>query len=98
MTEPTSASLSDLAAKLEARVNDLRRTHDHAALIVAANEAADEIERHVGENRGTVEREALRSARRLTFNAAADCWPGWSDSGAPPDPRNLTGALALARR
>jgi hypothetical protein len=98
MTEPASASLSDLAAKLEAQVNGVRRTHDHAALIAAANAAADEIEHRVGEDRGTVEREVLRSVRRFTFNAAADCWPGWTDSGAPPDTRNLSGGLALARR
>lgn len=39
MTDTTAASLPELAAKLEAHVDELRR---HVSLIAAANAAADE--------------------------------------------------------
>ena len=99
MTDSTATSLPDLVAKLEAQINELRRAGDHAALLASAKAAADEIERRVGENWiNAAEREALIRVRRFTFNAAADCWPGWAEPDRPADTRNLLDALALARR
>jgi hypothetical protein len=43
----------------------------------AADAAADEIEQLAGERLDDAERQALTAVRRFTFNAAADCWPGW---------------------
>jgi hypothetical protein len=99
MTDPTSGSLPELVAKYATQVNELRRTGDHAALLAAANTAADEIERRVGENWDNApEREALLRVQRFTFNAAADCWPGWAEPDRPADTQNLLDALALAQR
>jgi hypothetical protein len=98
MSDAAADSLAAVAARLEMQVNELRRAGDHAALLAAANAAADEIERRVGDNANdAAARDALTRARRLTFNVAADCWPGWAE-GAPADTPSLLSALALARR
>ena len=104
MTDTAPEFLPDLVARLQARVNELRRAGDHAVLLAAANSAADEIERRVGERwnngegRGDEERQALTAVKRFTFNAAADCWPGWSLPAKPPDTPHLVRALELAQR
>jgi hypothetical protein len=41
---------------------------------------------------------ALLRVQRFTFNAAADCWPGWAEPDRPADRQNLLDALALAQR
>jgi hypothetical protein len=46
----------------------------------------------------SAERQALTAVRRFTYNAAADCWPGWSVPDKPPERRNLLVALELAQR
>jgi hypothetical protein len=45
-----------------------------------------------------LEREALIAVKRFTYNAAADCWPGWSVPTTAPDPRILAMGLNVARR
>jgi hypothetical protein len=99
VTDTTAASLPDVAEKLEKHINELRRAGDHPTLIASANAAADEIMRRIGENSvNAVEREALIRVKRFTFNAAADCWPGWGESHALADTQTLLGALTLAQR
>lgn len=90
-------TLAMLADQLEARVKALRGAGDDAALLAAARDAADEIERHSGAP-DSDRTEALKVAQRLTFNAAADCWPGWSVSDRPVDPDHLLAARELAER
>ena len=68
------------------------------ALLEAAEAAADEIERRVGESRDEAAREALKAAKRFTYNVAADCWPGWSLPEAPRDRQVLVRGLKLAVR
>ncbi|MES5484823.1 hypothetical protein QMZ05_18865 [Bradyrhizobium sp. INPA03-11B] len=82
---------------MEARVKALRGAGDDAALLAAARDAADEIERHP-DAPDSDRTEALKVAQRLTFNAAADCWPGWSVSDRPIDPDRLLTARELAER
>ena len=98
MTDTAAESLRDLVATSLERVKELRRAGDLAVLLAAANAAADEIEQRVGESLNDAERQALTAVRRFTFNAAADCWPGWSVPDKPPEKRNLPVALALAQR
>ena len=94
-----SQSLTDVVAALGERVKALRKEGDLAALLATAREAADEVERRISEAKGSEEqREALMAVQRWTYNAAADCWPGWSIPGEPPDPRLLEAARELARR
>jgi hypothetical protein len=90
-------SLAELAGQLEKRVKELRGAGDDAALLAAARDAADQVERRRGAQDDD-EREALKVLQRLTFNAAADCWPGWSVSGKPINPDNLLTARELAQR
>lgn len=94
-----SESLPDTVAKLEQRVKDLRKADDKAALLAAAREAADEVERRIdGTCPDESQRNALMAVQRLTYNAAADCWPGWSIPTGPSDPRMLMAARELAQR
>jgi hypothetical protein len=98
MTDTAEESLRELVAASLERIKDLRRAGDPAVLLAAANAAADEIEQRVGEPLNDAERHALTAVRRFTFNAAADCWPGWSVPDKPPDTRNLLVAQELAQR
>jgi hypothetical protein len=94
-----SESLADTVAKLEQRVKELRKAQDKGALLAAAREAADEVERRiVGTSLDESQRNALMAVQRLTYNAAADCWPGWSVPSEPADPQVLVDARELAQR
>ncbi|UFX46793.1 hypothetical protein HAP47_0009035 [Bradyrhizobium sp. 41S5] len=90
-------TLAGLAGQLETRVKALRGTGDDAALLAAVRDAADLIERGCGAQ-DRDEREALKMVQRWTFNAAADCWPGWGVSDKPISPDNLLAARELAER
>jgi hypothetical protein len=98
MTDATDQSLRDLVTTLCARVDQLRRADDPEALLAGASAAADEIENRVGERCNDEERQALTAVKRFTYNAAADCWPGWSVPDKRPDARILLSALELAQR
>jgi hypothetical protein len=98
MADAAEESLRDLVATSLERVKELRRAGDPAVLLAAANAAADEIDQRVGERLNDAERQALTAVRRFTFNAAADCWPGWSVPDKPPERRNLLVAQELAQR
>ena len=63
---------------MQERVKELRSAGDPVALLAAAKAAADEIEHRVGERWDDAQRQSLIAVKRMTFNAAADCWPGWS--------------------
>ena len=90
-------TLAGLAGQLEARVKALRGGGDDAALLAAARDAADQIGRRCGALDADA-REALGMIQRMTFNAAADCWPGWGVSDKPIDPNHLLAARDLAER
>jgi len=98
MTDAAAESLTDLVAKLQERIAELRRAGDAMGLLTTAEAAANEIERRAGGVRNDAERAALTAVRRFTFNAAADCWPGWSVPDRPADARILERALGLAKR
>jgi hypothetical protein len=98
MSQSMSQSLADVVAKLGEQVKALRKEGDLAALLAAAREAADEVERRIGDAKGHEEqRDALMGVQRWTYNAAADCWPGWSIPSEPSDPRMLIAARELAQ-
>jgi hypothetical protein len=97
MTDAATRSLPDLVASWRDGVNELRRAGKLAELLEAAKAAADEIEGRIKGNTAE-ECEALTTVKSLMFNAAADCWPGWSVPDEPPDPRLLVTALELAER
>ncbi|MBV9459215.1 MAG: hypothetical protein JO141_17085 [Bradyrhizobium sp.] len=94
-----SESLTDIVAKRGEQLKALRKQGDHAALLAAAREGADEVERRIVDANGNEEqREPLMAVQRWTYNAAADCWPGWSIPSQPSDPRLLMVARELAQR
>jgi hypothetical protein len=98
MTDSAAESLPDLVSKWRERIKELRRAGDPVDLLAAAEAAADEIEHRVGECCDDAGREALTAVKRFTFNASADCWPGWSVPAEPPDSQVLVRALELAKR
>ena len=97
MADTADDSLRELMTASQQRIRALRQAGDLAALLAAATEAADHIERAVGERKDEAAREALITVRRFTFNAAADGWPGWRVSDQSPDTRILLVARELAR-
>ena len=90
--------LPDLVSELEKHINEVRRTSSPAAILAAANAAADAIGQRVGVCSNDAERAALTAVKRFTFNAAADCWPGWSIKGPAVDASSLLAALQLSQR
>jgi hypothetical protein len=96
--EAMTEDLPSLAARLEYRVNELRRESDPATLLAAASSAADAIENRVSECWNDEGRAALTAVRRFTYNVAADCWPGWSLDGPRVDERDLLLALQMSQR
>jgi hypothetical protein len=94
-----SQSLTDIVTKLGEQVKALRKEGDLAVLLAAARDAADEVERRLGDAKGNEEqRDALMAVQRWTYNAAADCWPGWGIPSQPSDARMLIAARELAQR
>jgi protein-L-isoaspartate(D-aspartate) O-methyltransferase len=98
MQDAPDESLTDLVARVQKTVGDARRTGDPVAIVSAANAGADLIELRIGQGRTDADRAALTAVKRFTFNAAADCWPGWSLTGPSTDAGNLITGLELARR
>jgi hypothetical protein len=69
--------------------------------VAAAKQADSAIQARLGaaaEALSAEQRAALLAAKRLLFNAAADCWPGWAVDSPRGSEADLLGALELARR
>jgi hypothetical protein len=90
--------LPDLVSALQKHVNEVRREGSPAEILAAANAAADAIGQRVGVCSNDADRAALTAVKRFTYNAAADCWPGWSVTGPEVDASSLLAALQLAQR
>ena len=94
-------SVPAFAEEQEDQVSAVRRGGDPAAIIAAATAAEAAIRARVAQEPRPSpddERAALIRVKRMLYNAAADCWPGW----APPDgphasAADLEAALGLAR-
>jgi hypothetical protein len=93
--------LAERIAAEEQAVNRIRKAGRPAEIIAAAERAAEAIGNLIANPAAEAsgeKREGLLAIRRLLFNAAADCWPGWSMDSAPCSEAELESALALARR
>jgi hypothetical protein len=97
LTDKANDFLRELITTSQQRIKELRRAGDLVALLAAAKETAEQIERAVGGRKDDAAREALITVRRFTFNAAADGWPGWKVPERPPETRDLLSARELAR-
>ena len=91
-------TLPDLTVRLVNHVKEARRGGDPATILTAASTAADMIEQRAGECLNDEQRAALAAAQKFTYNAAADCWPGWSVTAAAVDEPTLIRALEMSRR
>jgi hypothetical protein len=104
---PSSAgqeTLSELVARHDRQLKMMRGAAiDPHAILVAATLAAREIESRIDAAAPVLsktERAALAALQVMTFNAAADCWPGWEVTPAKEirSRVDLLGGLDLARR
>jgi hypothetical protein len=101
---PDAETLPDLVARLGRQLKSLGgAAAEPQVILAAANAAVDSIEARVDPRAPVltdIERAALVAAQAMTFNAAADCWPGWEANPAkqPRSEVDLRGGLDLARR
>jgi hypothetical protein len=74
-----------------------RERHDVKMMLVVARAG---IEHHLRAAKGLSDRQAsdamVVAARSLSFNAAANCWPGWGDDGIVLDAADVREGLELA--
>jgi hypothetical protein len=96
--QAATEALPDLSLRLVNHVKEARRSGDPATILAAASTAADMIEQRAGECLNEEQRSALAAAQRFTYNAAADCWPGWSVTPPAVDEPTLIRALEMSRR
>ena len=97
----SAETLPTFAGRLEQRLKEIRRTGTPAEIVAAAKDADSAIQARLGaadDGLSAEQRAALLAAKRLLFNAAADCWPGWSVDSPRGSEAELLGALELARR
>jgi hypothetical protein len=97
----TTEALENFVGRLEQHLKQVRRGGNPAEIVAAAKAADGAIQARMGSLAGGVpedRRAALTAARRLLFNAAADCWPGWAIDSPRGHEADLLGALDLARR
>ncbi len=101
---PDVETLAELVARLRRQLRSVgAAAAGPQAILAAANAAVDALESRVGPAGPVltdIERSALVAAQEISFNAAADCWPGWEDNPAkrPCSEVDLRGGLDLARR
>jgi hypothetical protein len=99
----TEAQLQDTLPELLARhIEQLKslRGAQPLTIIAAVNAAAAPIEARIAQSGGEMteaERAVLGAAQRLSFNAAADGWPGWEE-GQRRSREDLQRGLDLAHR
>ncbi len=94
-TDSHTVDNSDLLSEVSAwenKVKEARRGGDPVATLRLAATAADHIEQQVAKQSEWTEddRKALTAAKRFTYNAAADAWPGWELDGPSSDLSALT--------
>ena len=97
----TIESPAAFATRLEQRLKEIRRSGTQAEIVAAAKEADGAIQARIGsaaDGLSEDHRAALLASKRLLFNAAADCWPGWAIGSPRGSKADLLGALDLARR
>ncbi len=101
--------LSELVAGWDEKIRDARKAGGSgaargqdgiASLLAAAREAVAEIEAAIFPFTALDEAQAsaLRVLRKITYNAAADAYPGWEVNGPPRSAAELAAAESLARK
>jgi len=91
-------ALPELTLRLVNYVKEARKGGHPATILAAATTAADMIEQRAAECANDEQRSALTAAQRFTYNAAADCWPGWSLTAPAVDEPTLVRALQMSQR
>jgi hypothetical protein len=101
--------LSGLVAGWDEKIRDARkaggigaarRQDGIANLLATARQAVAAVERAIGPIMGPddAQASALRVLRKITYNTAADAYPGWEVNGPPRSAAELAAAESLARK
>lgn len=93
--------MKDFVHNLEREVNEARKKGDIPSLIEVASAAMDKLEAAAGTSSGTLDEDqslALRAAKRIGYNVAADVWPGWEVATPARSDAELQSAQTLAQR
>lgn len=102
--DPQAARIEPLpafVAKQEEKFNRARKAGRIAQLIESAKEAAESIRARVpgsSQDLSDEERAGLLAVKRMSYNAAADVWPGWTIDNNQRSQKELNDALDLARQ
>lgn len=97
--QPTLDLEKDVSA-WEAKVKEARQSKDTAKILEMAKMAADHIDERLSKETFSddTQKMALLAIKRVTYNAAADAWPGWEVEATQPSTATLEEAKALAQR
>lgn len=100
--QATRSSLEEDVSAWEVKVKEARRSKDALKILDVAKQAVADIDQRLsneahGEDEA-VQRAALLAIKRITYNAAADAWPGWEAESTQMSTATLEEAKALAQR
>jgi hypothetical protein len=82
------------------KVKAARKSGDVPAILALAQNAVDAIEQAIGPDRANpseAQVKALQAVKRITYNCAADAWPGW-EPNTPRTDAELAAARQLAQQ
>lgn len=101
--QPTpSLSLEEDTAAWEAKFKEARKTKDAIKILDVAKQAVAHIDQRLSQEEATASDDAQKTAllaiKRITYNAAADAWPGWEVDSPPVTTASLEQAKAMAER
>jgi hypothetical protein len=99
-TDATPASvLAALANDWNEQVRAARKAGDVATILATARAAVTALETAIGPRDTPTEDQtaALKTLRKITYNSAADAYPGW-ELNTPRSPEQLATAETLARK
>jgi hypothetical protein len=92
--------LAALAEHWDQKIRACRKAGDVATILCAAQNAVKALEAVIGPHAqpSAAQEAALRTLRKITYNCAADAYPGWALNMPPVQPADLASASILARK
>jgi hypothetical protein len=92
--------LAALAEHWDQKTRACRKAGDVATILGAAQNAVEALESAIGPRAqpSATQAAALKTLRKITYNCAADAYPGWELNMPPVKPEDLVSAAALARK
>jgi hypothetical protein len=94
-----ASSLAVLASEWNEKIRAARKAGDVDTILTSAQAAVAALETAIGPRDTPTEDQtaALKTLRKITYNSAADAYPGW-ELNTPRSPEQLATAETLARK